>query len=102
MELPHLQTIWEEFHNDSRFRMLVVGREETDESVRAFQQKNEFTFPMAADPQRVVYGKFAEQSIPRTYLLSSDGKIVFETTGYYERELARLKKLIRRELAKTK
>ncbi|HVT26786.1 MAG TPA: redoxin domain-containing protein, partial [Lacipirellulaceae bacterium] len=68
MELPHLQSIWEEFGSDSHFRMLIVGRDETDDSVRAFKQKNGFTFPMAADPKGSVYKKFATEYIPRTYL----------------------------------
>ncbi|HEX5471258.1 MAG TPA: TlpA disulfide reductase family protein, partial [Lacipirellulaceae bacterium] len=102
MELPHLQSIWEEFGSDSHFRMLIVGREETDDTVRAFQHKNGFTFPMAADPKGSVYKKFATEYIPRTYLISADGTIAFETTGFYEPELARLKKLITRQLAKTR
>ncbi len=62
MELPHLQSLWNEFRNDNHFRMLVVGREETDDGVRAFQQKDGFTFPMAADPTSDVYNKFCSVS----------------------------------------
>ena len=31
-ELPHLETIWNEFQNNNHFRMLVVGREESEVS----------------------------------------------------------------------
>ena len=64
MELPHLQAVWNEFRNDDDFRMLVVGREESDDSVKAFQQKHGFTFPFASDPDKTVYSKFASESIP--------------------------------------
>lgn len=101
-ELPHLQAIWNEFRNDNHFRMLVVGREESEDTVKAFQQKNGFTFPMAADPNDSVYSKFASEHIPRTYLISGGRTVVYESTGYDEREIGRLKKLIRKELAKTK
>ena len=100
MELPHLQTIWDEFRSNGDFRMLVVGREESDRAVKDFRRKRGFTFPMAADPHRLTYNKFASQSIPRTYLISRQGTIVYQWTGHYEVEIARLRKLIQKELAK--
>ena len=102
MELPHLQAIWNEFRNDGDFRMLVVGREESDDSVKAFQQKNGFTFPLASDPDKSAYNKFASQSIPRTYLISRQGTIIYQCTGFYEDEVIKLEKLLSRELAKKK
>jgi peroxiredoxin len=100
MELPHLQAVWNEFRNDDDFRMLVIGREESDESVKAFQQKHGFTFPLASDPDKSVYNKFASQSIPRTYLISRQGAIVYQFTGYYESEISKLKRLLEKELKK--
>lgn len=50
LELPHLQAIWREFRNNDNFQMLVVGLGESHDSIRAVQQENEFTFPMASDP----------------------------------------------------
>jgi peroxiredoxin len=100
-ELPQLQAIWDEFHNDSDFRMLVVGREESDDSVKTYRQKHGFSFPLASDRDKSVYAKFASQYIPRTYLISREGTIVYQSAGYYEAETAKLKNLLRRELAKT-
>lgn len=97
-ELPHLQRIWMEFRTNRTFRMLVIGREETAEKVSAFQAKHGFTFPLAADPNGSVFRQFASERIPRTYLIARDGTILFQCTGYYETELARLKALIRTEL----
>jgi peroxiredoxin len=100
MELPHLQAIWDEFRGNGDFRMLVVGREESDQTVKDFRRKRGFTFPMAADPHRSIYNKFASQAIPRTYLISRQGTIVYQWTGHYEAEIANLRKLLRKELAK--
>jgi peroxiredoxin len=97
-----LQAVWNEFRNNGDFRMLAVGREESDDSVRAFQQKHGFTFPMASDPDKSIYNKFASQSIPRTYLISREGTIIYQCTGYYEEETAKLRRLLSKELAKTK
>lgn len=97
-ELPHLQAIWNEFRNDNNFRMLVVGRGESDDSVKAFQQEHGFTFPMASDPDSSIYSEFASQSIPRTYLISRKGTIVYQWTGAYEEETSKMKRLLRKEL----
>jgi peroxiredoxin len=102
MELPHLQAIWNEFRNNDDFRMLVVGREESDDSVKAFQQEHGFTFPMASDQDASIYNKFASQSIPRTYLISRQGTILYQWTGGYEEEIPKLKRLVSKELGKKK
>jgi len=99
-ELPRLQEIWNEFGRHDAFRMLAVGREETVEKVAAFGVKQGFTFPMAADPDRSAYGRYASERIPRSYLISSEGTILYQCTGYYEAEVEKLKRLIRAELKK--
>ena len=58
-ELPHLQEIWQANRDRNDFAMLVVGREETNESVAAFRTTHEYTFPIAADPERFVYSLYA-------------------------------------------
>jgi peroxiredoxin len=95
-ELPHLQTLWDEYGMRDDFAMLVVGREETDEVVTEFKSRHGFTFPIAADPERTIYGRFATEFIPRTYLLSRDGTILFQTVGF--EEIDKLKELLAREL----
>lgn len=54
LELPHLERLWSELKDDERFRLVVVGREETDETVRNYRRQYDYTFPMAADTNRDV------------------------------------------------
>ncbi len=104
LELPDLQAIWNEVHADDEFRMFVIGREESAETVRSFRAEHGFTFPMAADPDRSAFGRFATESIPRTYLIDRAGTIVYQCTGYdFEKlELAKLKDLLKIQLGKEK
>jgi peroxiredoxin len=102
LELPHLQAIWNEFRSNDDFRMLVVGREESDDSVKAFQKEHGFTFPMASDRDASIFNKFASQSIPRTYLISRQGTIIYQWTGAFEEEIPKLKRLLSKELARTR
>ena len=63
MELPDLQEIWSEFQDNDEFRMFVIGREESAETVRTFKDEHGFTFPMASDLDRAAFDRFATESI---------------------------------------
>ncbi len=95
-ELPHIQKLWDQYGDNDDFAQIVVGREETDESVTMFQKQSGFTFTMAADPDHAVFARYATAYIPRTYLIAPDGEICFASVGYYEEDLEQLQK----ELAK--
>jgi peroxiredoxin len=103
-ELPHLQELWNVLIANDRITMLVVSREETEDTVAAFISKHGFTFPVALDPSAAAFSQFAKEGIPRTYLIGRDGTILFQTIGFgdgmsvYERELATLRRTIDREL----
>jgi hypothetical protein len=53
---------------------------------------------MAADSEGSAYSRFAKERIPRTYLISRDGTILYQCTGYYEAEIGKLKALLAVEL----
>jgi len=97
-ELPHLEKLWDQYRDRKDFALVVIGREETNDSLAAFKQKRGFSFPMAADRARSVYSLYAKEFIPRTYLISRDGTIVFESTGFTQEELATLKDKVAEQL----
>ncbi len=98
-ELPHVEQLWTEHRGDRRFRLLVIGREETNETVRDFRAQKNFTFPIAADPDRAFYARFATELIPRTIVISPAGTIVYSAAGFDERELAKLRSVIEQQLS---
>jgi peroxiredoxin len=98
MELPHIQETWDTYRSRTDFALLVVGREETSETVAAFKKQQSYTFPMAADPKRSAYSRYAKELIPRTYLISRDGMIRFVCTGFNEKRLDDLKSELAKEL----
>jgi hypothetical protein len=61
---------------------------------------------MAVDPERSAYSKYAEDLIPRTFLIDRDGRIVYQCAGFgeaipeYQAEMSKLKKLIKSRLNK--
>lgn len=100
MELPDLQKIWNEFHDNDDFQLFVIDCEESAEIVEAFKDKGGFTFPVALDLDGSVFDRFATMSVPRTYLIDRDGKIIYQCTGYdfEKKERKKLRALLKKEL----
>ena len=83
LEMPRLEKeIWQKFKSDPNFSMIAIAREQTEDEIKAFQQKNQYSFPLASDPKRTTYALFAESGIPRSYVVGRDGKILVQTLGY--------------------
>lgn len=95
LELPKIQTeIWNKHLGNAKFAMLTFGREHSWQEVDKFKQDNKFTFSFLPDPKRGVYGKFATQLIPRSFLIDVDGSIIFMSEGFEESHFMELVKLI--------
>ena len=100
-ELPYVQDdIYNKYKNNPNFELLIFGREHSWEEVNKFKADNKFTMPFYPDPERKIYARFAGQYIPRNFLISSDGKVIFSSIGFEEKEFKTLKDLIESELKK--
>ena len=88
------QVLWPKYKDNKNFKMLVLGREHTDADLEKYNQKKGFTFPLYPDPARGVFSKFADQTIPRTYLYGKDGKLFYSAIGYSPEEFAKLMEAI--------
>lgn len=98
-ELPHIQEdIYNKYKSDIDFKLLIFGREHSWKEVSKFQADNKYTMPFYPDPKRVIYSKFADQFIPRTFLISSEGKVIFSSIGFVEKDFDALKQLIKEQL----
>jgi peroxiredoxin len=97
LELPHVEQLWQD-HRDEGLAVIVIGREESEQSVAAFRSEQGYTFPMAPDPERSVYSQFATELIPRTYLISPAGKICYAASGFDEESLSQLRSEVDRQL----
>lgn len=100
-ELPHIESdIYKKYKNNPKFELLIFGREHSRDELNKFKAENKFEVPMYPDPQRAVYSKFATQTIPRSFLISPEGKIIYSSEGFVEKDFEELKKLIREQLKK--
>ena len=99
LELAEVQkTLWPKYKEHKDFKMLVIGREHTDEQLTKYNERKKFTFPLYPDPKREVFSLFAEKSIPRAYLFGKDGKLIYSSIGYTAEEFQHLLKAIEEAL----
>lgn len=97
-ELPEVQKqLWPKFKNEN-FAMVSIGREHTKDELEKWNQKKAFTFPIAPDPKREVYSKFASQYIPRNFIVDKTGKIIWQGVGFDQKELEQMIKTIQENL----
>jgi len=97
-EMPVLEKkVWSRF-KDKNFTMISIGREHKLKELLVFKKKKGFTFPIAPDPLREVYSKFANKYIPRNVIVDQQGKIIYQGVGFNNKELEEMVGLIQKNL----
>jgi len=98
-ELPLVQKqIWEKYSSNAGFAFFVFGREEGWDKLIPYKEKKGFTFPILPDVNRNIFKQFATQSIPRNIIVDQEGKIIYQSIGYSEKEFAEMVALIDEKL----
>lgn len=89
-ELKHVQKEIIDRFKGKDFVFLPISRGEKKATVEAFREKAGYTFPMGLDPKQSIFKLFASNYIPRNFLIGKDGKIVYLSVGYDEKEFNEL------------
>lgn len=91
LELSDIEKVlYPKYRNNDNFKLLVIGREHTDEDLKKYNQQKNFSFPLYPDPDRKIFSLFADQSIPRMYLFNRQGILEFSSLGYTKEEFNEL------------
>ncbi|MES2810376.1 MAG: redoxin domain-containing protein [Bacteroidota bacterium] len=94
-ELPRVQAeIWDKYKSHPKFALFIFGRDEDWDKVTPFQLQNKYTFAMLPDKGKKIYSLYAKQMIPRNFILDENGKILYQSMGYSEREFNDMAALI--------
>ncbi|TKC09690.1 TlpA family protein disulfide reductase [Pedobacter frigoris] len=100
-ELPLVQEkIWNKYKSNPKFAFLIFGREEGWDILDPFKLKKGFTFPMLPDLKRNIFKLFATQSIPRNVIADENGKIIYQSIGFNEKEFDEMVTLIEERMNK--
>jgi peroxiredoxin len=99
-EMPRLENeVWKKHKASPAFAMIAIAREQTPADITPFARDKGITFPIAADEHREIYKHFADAGIPRSYVVSPDGKILFQSMGYDTAEFDQMLKVLDKALA---
>ena len=78
-EMPSIQKLYDKFKANEQIEFLLVSSEDVS-TVKAFIKKRGFTFPVKTTRYQLPDALFTK-SIPTTYLISKDGKIIVREVG---------------------
>jgi peroxiredoxin len=100
-EMPHLErSVWQQF-KEKNFVVIGIGREHTNQELLPFHKEQHLTFPIAGDADGEVFGRYAEEFIPRNFLIGADGRIAYQSVGFSPDDFAHLVDAVRKELARS-
>ena len=83
------EKIIKRFEGKVDFVFIPISREEKRETVenKMNQLKHSgIDFPVGVDPEKTIYSLYAKSYIPRNYLIDKEGKVVYTSIGYEEKE----------------
>ena len=81
-EMPGIQKLYNEFENDPNVSFVMVSLDDDFEKAKKFVDRKGFTFPVfAPDRQKGFPSLYRSGTIPTTFVLSKDGKIVEKKVG---------------------
>ncbi len=103
-EMRHLENeVVRKVGSRDDFQIIGIGRGHTREELVKVGGENRLTFPLAADPQAEIYGRYFLKFVPRTVVVGRDGSIIHMASGYDEAlGLERLKHVLNGELKRGK
>jgi len=97
-EIPHLENdVWAKYKNKD-FKLISIAREHKTKEIIKFKKDKNLSFSLVADSTRAIYSKFAKSGIPRNYIISKTGKVIYIGSGFSDEELVKMKKVIEENL----
>lgn len=64
--------------------LIAFGREQEEGNLGTFIKEKKILFPLIADPDAIVYTKFAQKIVPRNYIFNEKGTLTYQMRGFSE------------------
>ena len=96
-EMPHIEKdIWLKHKDNSKFALYGIDLKESAEKTQEFQTKMEITYPLALDLDGSIFDLFVKENagVTRNIIVDKDGKIVFLTRLFKQKEFDEMKVVI--------
>ncbi len=97
-ELPILENkVWNKYKDHPKFELFVIGRNHSEDELDAFS-KGKYILPFYPDPNRDIYRKFADNTIPRNYIIDDKGTVIYASIGYSDEEFEKMLEVLESKL----
>ncbi len=99
-EMPHLESkVWQRFKNDD-FLLIGIDLKEEPEKVKRFIEQMGVTYPFAIDSEGILFESFTlpKAGVTRNIVLDKEGKIIFLSRLFEEKEFEQMIIKIEKEL----
>ena len=86
-EMPHMEALWKKYQDKGLVVVAVSVQEKPEGQIKAFAEKLNLSFPILVDPEGSISELYELSSMPTSYLISRDGKVVSRikgTTDWFE------------------
>jgi peroxiredoxin len=100
-EMPYIESEIYKKIRDEDFVLICIGREHTAEELVKFEEEKGLDLPLAPDPEREIYSKYAKMMIPRNFVIGKNGKVIYQHIGFEMDEFERMVNVIKTELNKS-
>ena len=102
-EMPFIEKdIWLKLKENSKFVLFGIDLKESKEIVEKFAKETKITYPLLLDPEGKAFYAFAAKGagVTRNVIIDENGKIVFMTRLYDQKEFDEMVKVINQLLKK--
>lgn len=98
--LPHLQSYYDEYGDDG-VEFIIISRDTalTQAQVEPYFKSKDYSFRVLLDGDREVSKDFGVKACPYTFIVQSDGKIIYSHFGYKPGQEEEVKEVIEKALA---
>ena len=76
-ELPKLNVYYLAHRDELGFQMVAIARDEGQETIESFWQAHQLSMPYSPQNDRRIFSLFATQTIPRAYICSAEGTVLW-------------------------
>ena len=100
MELPRLEQLWNDYREEG-FSVVAVEANLDREGAEKFIEENKLTYTFVENLEgdgEVVRNIFGVRGFPTTFVINSEGKVLFAHLGFSEGDEAKLEEEIKKLL----
>jgi len=79
-EMPHIQSLYEQYSADQRFAFILLSLDDDREKLINYTKNSSYTFPVFQAVGSIP-AELSSATIPTTFVISADGRIVMRRDG---------------------